>query len=78
MTDVIMIIDFPQVGYVLPEDIDSSYDIVIDSLFGFGFTGALRPPFDQIVKELSKVREARLSFGVFIATPVLIPSCDVM
>lgn len=30
------------------------YDIVLDALFGFGFKGNPRPPFDIILKDLSK------------------------
>ena len=41
-----------EVGYVLPEDIDGRYDVVVDAMFGFGSTGPLRAPFDQIIKTL--------------------------
>ncbi|CBN77089.1 pyridoxamine 5-phosphate oxidase, putative [Ectocarpus siliculosus] len=31
-----------------------SYDVVLDAMFGFGFKGDPRPPFDTILKDLSK------------------------
>ncbi|CAM9307456.1 unnamed protein product [Ectocarpus sp. 4 AP-2014] len=30
------------------------YDVVLDAMFGFGFKGDPRPPFDTILKDLSK------------------------
>lgn len=30
--------------------LQEQYDIVVDSIFGFGFTGAPRPPFDKIIE----------------------------
>ncbi|XP_063933184.1 NAD(P)H-hydrate epimerase-like [Zophobas morio] len=40
------------------EDIRKNYALVVDALFGFGFRGPLRAPFDSIIKELtdSKVK----------------------
>lgn len=31
-----------------------AYDLVLDAMFGFGFKGDPRPPFDVILKDLSK------------------------
>ncbi|CAN0434597.1 unnamed protein product [Ectocarpus sp. 13 AM-2016] len=31
-----------------------NYDVVLDAMFGFGFKGDPRPPFDSILKDLSK------------------------
>ena len=28
----------------------NEYDLIIDSIFGFSFTGDIRPPFDKIIK----------------------------
>jgi hydroxyethylthiazole kinase-like uncharacterized protein yjeF len=44
-----------QVAYVLPEDIDGRFDLVVDALFGFGSSGVPRPPFDQIIKRLGEI-----------------------
>lgn len=30
------------------------YDVVLDAMFGFGFKGDPRPPFDTILKDLSR------------------------
>lgn len=34
------------------EDIDKSYDLVLDSIFGFSFKGSVRAPFDQLLDSL--------------------------
>ena len=44
-----------EVGFVLPADVDGQFDCVVDALFGFGTTGPLRAPFDQMVQTLTKV-----------------------
>jgi NAD(P)H-hydrate epimerase len=31
------------------ENLDS-YDLIIDSIFGFSFKGDIRPPFDKIIQ----------------------------
>lgn len=28
----------------------NEYDLIIDSMFGFSFKGAVRPPYDKIIK----------------------------
>lgn len=33
---------------------ESSYDVVLDAMFGFGFKGHPRPPFDVILEDLAK------------------------
>ena len=44
-----------EVGEELPGDIEGRFDCIIDALFGFGTTGALRPPFDSMVQRLTGV-----------------------
>ncbi|CAM9454184.1 unnamed protein product [Hapterophycus canaliculatus] len=34
-------------------DLGTRYDVVVDAMFGFGFKGDPRPPFDTILKDLS-------------------------
>lgn len=42
-----------QVAFVLPSDIDGRFDAVVDSMFGFGTTGPLRAPFDEMLRTLA-------------------------
>lgn len=43
-------IPMPSVDEVKLKPLREQYDVVVDSIFGFGFTGAPRPPFDKIIK----------------------------
>ncbi|CAI9753908.1 unnamed protein product [Fraxinus pennsylvanica] len=36
----------------LPVDLSSSFDILLDAMFGFSFHGTPRPPFDDMIKRL--------------------------
>ncbi|KAL3639517.1 Pyridoxine/pyridoxamine 5'-phosphate oxidase 1, chloroplastic [Castilleja foliolosa] len=36
----------------LPADLSSSFDIVVDAMFGFSFHGSPRPPFDDLIQRL--------------------------
>lgn len=36
--------------------VSGDYDVVLDAMFGFGFKGDPRPPFDTILDDLSKQR----------------------
>ncbi|XP_047974230.1 pyridoxine/pyridoxamine 5'-phosphate oxidase 1, chloroplastic-like [Salvia hispanica] len=36
----------------LPVDLSTSFDIVLDAVFGFSFQGSPRPPFDDIIQRL--------------------------
>ena len=36
-----------------PAELDSSYDLLVDAVFGFSFTGAVRPPFDVVLRSLA-------------------------
>jgi NAD(P)H-hydrate epimerase len=35
----------------------AAYDIVIDAVFGFSFSGDVRPPFDGILNAIKCVRD---------------------
>jgi len=35
----------------LPNDL-SSYDVIVDAIFGYSFTGEVRAPFDNVLKQL--------------------------
>ena len=46
------------ISMLSPEQMESKplrdqFDLVVDSIFGFGFTGAPRPPFDKILEVFS-------------------------
>ncbi|GFP98471.1 pyridoxine/pyridoxamine 5'-phosphate oxidase 1 chloroplastic [Phtheirospermum japonicum] len=36
----------------LPADLSTSFDIVVDAMFGFSFHGSPRPPFDDLIQRL--------------------------
>eukprot|EP01089_Gocevia_fonbrunei_P005912 TRINITY_DN16408_c0_g1_i1.p1 TRINITY_DN16408_c0_g1~~TRINITY_DN16408_c0_g1_i1.p1 ORF type:complete len:144 (+),score=28.87 TRINITY_DN16408_c0_g1_i1:344-775(+) len=39
----------------LEEDLDSTYDLIVDSIFGYSFKGtSLRAPFDSIIETVNK------------------------
>lgn len=40
----------PSIDEVKIKPLREQYDIVVDSIFGFGFSGAPRPPFDKIIE----------------------------
>ena len=40
----------------LPSDIDTSFDVVLDAIFGFSFKGEVRAPFNTILDALSKAK----------------------
>lgn len=37
-----------------PSDISKNFSLVVDAIFGFSFKPPLRPPFDQIIENISK------------------------
>ncbi|KAL3152151.1 Pyridoxine/pyridoxamine 5'-phosphate oxidase 1, chloroplastic [Trebouxia sp. C0010 RCD-2024] len=43
-------IPMPSIDDIKSQPLRDQFDIVVDSIFGFGFTGAPRPPFDQIIE----------------------------
>lgn len=49
--DVKILEEMPSVS-----DIDQSYDVFVDAIFGFSFTGDVRAPFDSIIEELRKIK----------------------
>lgn len=46
-------IDFKNHGDVLAHPLSTSWDVVIDALFGFSFKGPLREPFDALITAMS-------------------------
>jgi len=36
----------------LPDDLDANFDVLLDAVFGFSFSGAVRTPFDTILPAL--------------------------
>lgn len=43
-------ISMPSIDDIRLQPLQDQFDIVVDSIFGFGFTGAPRPPFDKIIE----------------------------
>lgn len=46
-------IPMPTIDDITAKPLREQFDIVVDSIFGFGFTGAPRPPFDRIIEACS-------------------------
>ncbi|KAI3640469.1 hypothetical protein MIR68_001347 [Amoeboaphelidium protococcarum] len=42
----------------------SEFDIVVDAIFGFGFKGALREPFDRVLSQLFQSRQFIISIDI--------------
>lgn len=40
----------PSIDDIKAKPLRDQFDVVVDSIFGFGFTGAARPPFDTIIE----------------------------
>lgn len=55
--------------------IDTSFDVVVDALFGFSFTGAPRPPFDSILTILGQVTKPLVSVDIPSGMHCKIISC---
>lgn len=45
-------IPFVEADKILEGQLRGKYDLIIDSIFGFSFKGAPRPPFDHILAAL--------------------------
>jgi hydroxyethylthiazole kinase-like uncharacterized protein yjeF len=45
-------LDIPFVDDI-PEYLDKKFDLIVDGIFGFSFSGSIRPPFDIILKKLN-------------------------
>ena len=43
-------IPMPSIEDIQAKPLREQFDVVVDSIFGFGFTGAPRPPFDKIIE----------------------------
>lgn len=46
-------IPMPTIDDITAKPLRDQFDVVVDSIFGFGFTGAPRPPFDKIIEACS-------------------------
>jgi len=44
--------------------ISSTFDVVIDTLFGFSFKGAPRPPFDTVLATLTQITKPLVSVDI--------------
>ncbi|KAL7692694.1 putative YjeF domain-containing protein [Plasmopara halstedii] len=44
--------------------VDSTYDIILDGIFGFSFSGSIRPPFDHIVDTIRKCQTPIVSIDI--------------
>jgi len=38
------------------EEFDAHFDVIVDGIFGFSFTGEVRPPFDKLLERLNQTR----------------------
>jgi len=45
-------------------ELDSSFDLIVDAIFGFSFTGEIRPPFDAIIKTLKQTKVPIVSIDI--------------
>ena len=44
--------------------INTTFDVVVDALFGFSFKGAPRPPFDTVLATLSEITRPLVSVDI--------------
>ncbi|KAH7476974.1 hypothetical protein PRIC1_000983 [Phytophthora ramorum] len=44
--------------------VDDAYDLILDGIFGFSFSGGIRPPFDHVVGTLQKCQTPIVSIDV--------------
>ncbi|CAH0517168.1 unnamed protein product [Peronospora belbahrii] len=47
-----------------PSSVDASYDLILDGIFGFSFSGRIRPPFDHVVRTLQKCETPIVSIDI--------------
>lgn len=45
----------------LPADLSTSFDIIVDAIFGFSFHGSPRPPFDDLIQKLVALGHSNLN-----------------
>lgn len=55
----------PSIDDIKAKPLKDQFDVVVDSIFGFGFTGAPRPPFDVIIEVHLVPRTMRKLFRYF-------------
>nr|CDS29141.1 apolipoprotein A I binding protein [Hymenolepis microstoma] len=51
----------------IPSDVsilESSYDLIVDALFGFGFRPPLRPEFDDVIQRIASLKVPLASIDV--------------
>jgi len=46
------------------DEFDGNFDLIVDGIFGFSFTGEVRPPFDKILERLNKARVPLASIDI--------------
>ncbi|KAG3138927.1 hypothetical protein PI126_g16701 [Phytophthora idaei] len=44
--------------------VDAAYDLILDGIFGFSFSGSIRPPFDHVVGTLQKCHLPIISIDI--------------
>eukprot|EP00644_Phytophthora_capsici_P014952 jgi/Phyca11/577356/estExt2_Genewise1.C_PHYCAscaffold_1090010 len=44
--------------------VDTTYDLILDGIFGFSFSGSIRPPFDHVVGTLQQCRTPIVSIDI--------------
>ncbi|KAE9306307.1 hypothetical protein PF008_g21500 [Phytophthora fragariae] len=44
--------------------VDAAYDLILDGIFGFSFSGSIRPPFDHVVGTLQKCQTPIVSIDI--------------
>ncbi|KAI9908856.1 hypothetical protein PsorP6_015151 [Peronosclerospora sorghi] len=45
-------------------NLDNVYDFIVDGIFGFSFSGTIRPPFDRVVRTLQKCQTPIVSIDI--------------
>ena len=53
----------------IPNDtklIDSHYSLIVDAIFGFSFSGDVRPPFKDLLEKLCQTKIPICSIGISI------------
>lgn len=44
--------------------VDATYDLILDGIFGFSFSGSIRPPFDTVIETLRACRTPIISIDI--------------
>lgn len=44
--------------------VDSAYDLILDGIFGFSFSGVIRPPFDTVIATLKACQTPIVSIDI--------------